>query len=337
MDEQIVEPDVVETPDESERGEGERAPRAPQTLALAVYDATPGGDIRTNIEDIIAGVQDLLADNRAFDIENADDLRCAKAMRADVRRARKAINDEYLRLKGLYERPLLEFQAKVRQATGPLDQTDQAFREAIDAYGRRLRDRRREFLADRYEELAPDIAALVPFDRFMELRGERGARGDYTWLRASMGEIKASDAMEAELAKVAQDWTALGAEANGDRAELDHLRAIYSECLDYGETLKRRSLERQREDEIRRQRAEDEEWAAKMAGQAPAFDDLPEAGTGGSGFLPQPSFTPEAPVLRWHVTLDAYIEATLDEARALGALLKDNGLTGGHITRVKEA
>lgn len=349
MDEQIVEPDVVETPDEQDRGEGEQSQERPITLALAVYEAKPGGDIRTNIEDIISSVQELLADNQVFDIKNADDLRCAKAMRADVRKARKAINDEAIRLTDLYERPLRDFKMKVKQATGPLDLTDQAFKDAIDAYDRQLQARRRQFLSDYYCELAPDIANLVPFERFLEIRGEKGARGDVTWLRTSMGEMKARDAMEAELAKVAQDWSALGVEANGDKDELDHLHAIYSECLDYGETLKRRSLERQREEQIRQQREAEEAWMAQQAAQAPSFDDLPDdspapqqatqapAPQPESQPEPAPAPQPSAPAaFKWHITLDTYITATVDEAKALGALLKANGLTGGHITRVKE-
>lgn len=344
MAEQIIEPDVVETPDdEQEQGEGVQQPAPAQTLALAVYEATPGGDIKTNIDDIIHGVQELLADNKAFDIQDAAGLRYAKAVRADIRKARKAINDQWIDIKDQYERPLRDFQIKVKQATGPLDLADTSFKEAIDAYGRRLQGERERFLADYYEDLAPDIAELVPFKRFIQIRGEKGARGDVTWLRTSMGEIKARDAMEAELVKVAEEWTALGGEANGDQGELDRLRAIYAECLDYGETLKRRSMERQREQQIRKQREAEEAWKAQAQAQSgqqsetpPPFDDLPFT-TPGEAPEPEPAPTPEpAQAIRWHVTLDSYITATVDEAKALGALLKANGLTGGHITRVKE-
>lgn len=347
MAEQAVEPDVIETPEpdpQEETGGG-------GSLALAVYEATPGSEIRSNIESIIEQVENLLAEVGDWDLDTPQHYRDMKATRTEIRKVKTAIENERKRLKDEYTRPLRAFEEQVKRATGPLDEADRRFKQKLDDYEAREAQERRRFLRDYYEELAPDFAELVPFDRFLELRGDRGGRGkkgDLIWLRRTVNEIKARDEMEAALAEVVKEWTALGAYCQNEDERV-RIKSYYAESLDVAAALTRLKADRDREEEIRRQEEAEAKWRAEMAAQqAQAEAEREEAERSqqtladvqSSQSAPQPPAEPPAPaqpedepLQRWHVVLDAHIEATRSQVIALAQLLKANGLTGGQIQK----
>lgn len=336
MTEQAVEPDVIETP------ESEETPGGGETLALTIYEATPGGEIRSNIEGIIKQVQDLLSGLSAWDITNGELYQEAKRTRADIRKLQATIDGERKRLKDLYERPLRAFEDQVKRATGPLKEADKEFKAKLDEYEEREANRRREFLASYYYDLAPDFAELVPFDKFLELKGERGKRGgDFVWLRRSVNEIKARDEMEKALLHIVKEMDALGKNARDDDERV-RLKSYYAEHLDVSEALTRLTEDRERQETIRRQEREEAEWRAQQAAMAAqaatqreeAEQPAPMAAYEPPQPEPAPQPQPEAePVCKWHVVLDAHIEATRSRMVELAQLLKANGLTGGKIER----
>lgn len=330
---EALEPDAIEGPDENNRG------RDP--LALAVYSATPGSTIQSNIEAITAKVEAMLADIGEWEINDDESYREAKRTRAEIRKAREAIDAERRRLKDLYEAPLREFEAQVKRATGPLTDADMRFKGRIDEYESRLTVKRRNFLRDHYEELAPDLAELVPFERFIHIRGTKGARGDCVWLRRSMNEIKARDEMEAALLKVAKEWDAIGASCTSTE-ERTRVQSYYAESLDAGAALTRLKADREREETIKRQREEEAAWRARQAqsaqrpqetSQKPTSSNKPTNAQEPRSVEPARNGAVSEPVCIWRITLDVFRSGTRSQMVAIGKALKELGLTGGHITK----
>lgn len=317
MPEKALEPDVIETPEQTEEPEQQNGGRV---LDLAIYEAHPGGAIRTNIDDIVESVESMLDELGTWDVVDEETYRAAKETRAHIRKTRNVIENERRRLKDLYEGPLRSFEAQVKRATGPLGIADLNFKKKITDYEARVASQRKEVLAQHYEELSPDFAALVPFDRFLDLRAPRGSRGnDFVWLRRATPEYKALSELEGTLLGVVKEWDALGARCSNPQ-ELDTLHAYYAETLDVGLALTRYQEDREREETIRQQRVAEQEWLESQRQDQEKVNQSVQSS----------ALAPER-VFEWTVTL----RATVSGARRLAEMLRGAGYTG-HITKGQE-
>ncbi len=326
--EQALEPDSIEAPGilTGDRG----------SLALMVYSPEPGQagglTIRSNIDDLVVKIQRMLDAVGDWDVDDADSYRQAKHTRSDIRAAKALIEGERKRIKNLYEKPLRDFERAVKRATGPLDEADKRFKEKLEAYEANMQRARRSALAAHYAELAPDLAEIIPFERFLELRGERGARGDLVWLRRTTDDYAAQQALEAALKAILADWTAIDAQATTPE-DADRLRSYYAQTLDLGEAIRQLTADQEREGQIRAQREAEARWREEMErhssiAPAPAPEPEPE---------PAPTPLPEPePVYSWHITLDAHIKATRAQAREIASTFSKIGLRGGRIAREAE-
>lgn len=335
--ERAIEPDAIELAESEAQAQAEAA-----TLELAVYEATPGTAIRTNIDAIVSRVEALLADHGAWEIADSEGARAAKAARAEVRKVRKRIDDERLRLKDLYEAPLRAFEAEVKRATGPLDEADRAYKAALDEWERRRRAELMDHLREHYDDMAGELAELVPFERFVELKAPKAARGNaLRWTQASVGFVKACDEMDAILRKLHDEWVSIDELKCEDEAERDRLRAYWCESLDFGEACSRIARERRQAAAIREQREAREAWEREQmtlaqARPEPKSEPQPEPETTPAP-QPQPEPEPQArtqaeqPAPMWEVR----VRATAAEVRRLAATLRDMGLHGT-VRKIKE-
>lgn len=303
MPEQALEPDVIEAPEQTAGG---------RVLDLAIYESQPGGAIRSNIDDIVASVESMLDELGTWDVVDEETYRAAKETRTQIRKTRTVIDNERRRLKDLYEGPLRAFEAQVKRATGPLGIADLNFKKKIDEYESRLAADRKKLLAERYEELSPDFANVVSFDKFLELRAPRGRRGDdFVWLRRTTPEYKALADLESVLLSVIKEWDALGTQC-ANMQELDQIRSYYTDTLDVGAALTRLKGDRDREELIRQQREAEQEWLERQRqGQMQTQPD------------PKPTQAVEK-VFEWNVRFCA----TAGRAREAAQLLKQAGFTG---------
>lgn len=326
-----LEPDAIEAPDAAP----ERVP-----LELAVYEATPGGEIRTNIDAIVDRVRAMLADEGAWEIRSASEARDAKRARADVRKLRKRIDDERKRLKDLYEAPLREFEAQVRRATGPLDEMDRAYKAELDRWDAHVAAERMEALRAHYEEAAGELAELLDFDDLMARAAPRAKRGGgYEWVRPSFGEVRAMDELDRLLRRLASDWAALGDMEVADEAERDRLRAHWLRSLDLGLACSALVEDRRRERAIREQREADEAWRRSQMALTDADPEQPEPAPAPEPkpeleLDPVPAPEPE-PERRWRVVVDCELAATRGHMQEVGRALRALGLTG-RITAIEE-
>ena len=163
-------------------------------------------------------------------------------------------------------------------------------------------------------------------------------------MRRSVNEIKARDEMEAALLQTVKEMDALAKNARDDDERI-RLKSYFAETLDVSAALTRLTQDREREEQIRRQEREEAEWraqqtaeAARAAAEAAEREAAQMASRQVETPAPLPVYEtqPEAqaePVCKWHVVLDAHIEATRSEVVKLAQILKANGLTGGKIEK----
>jgi len=126
-------------------------------------------------------------------------LKDAKACRADLRAMSKSLNDGRKAVKKIYNEPLSEFEARIKE----LDALILAPAEQLDGVVKRreeeAKELRRQGLEATYRDFAPALVEVVPFERVLEPQ----------WLNKSFNAAKAAEEMEAKVAKISSDWKQL--------------------------------------------------------------------------------------------------------------------------------
>lgn len=203
----------------------------------------------------------------------------AKKERAAVRKVRGEIDAERkLRLREV-EDALKALKEQVKEVTGPLDDADRAYKAALDEWDAQKREERARALAQEYEDMAPALADMLPYERMAAIADPEGR-----WLLRSVGDKAAVDLMAAAAQRVVADYETVAALDMTDE-ERTEVRAEFFRTLDLPAAIRHANdlraereriaafeeERRQREEEARRA-AEERERAAEAARAAQASE-----------------------------------------------------------------
>lgn len=187
----------------------------------------------------------------------------AKKERAAVRKVRGEIDAERkLRLREV-EDALKALKEQVKEVTGPLDETDRAYKAALDEWDALKREERARALAQEYEDMAPALADMLPYERMAAIADPEGR-----WLLRSVGDKAAVDLMAAAAQRVVADYETVAALDMTDE-ERTEVRAEFFRTLDLPAAIRHANdLRAEREriaafEEERRQREEEARRAAE--------------------------------------------------------------------------
>lgn len=196
----------------------------------------------------------------------------AKKERAAVRKVRGEIDAERkLRLREV-EDALKALKEQVKEVTGPLDDADRAYKAALDEWDAAKREERARALAQEYEEMAPALADMLPYERMAAIADPEGR-----WLLRSVGDRAAVDLMAAAAQRVVADYETVAALDMTDE-ERTEVRAEFFRTLDLPAAIRHANElraereriaafeeERRQRDEEARRAAEERERAAEAA------------------------------------------------------------------------
>lgn len=184
MEEILVEAEIVE-----------------ETTDLEVTVATP--EISDNLAALSAHVDEALEPYVGWVVDVSDRKRIAEAKKvlAQLPKLKKRIDAERIRVKKAYTAPLEAWEKRVHEVTNRIETVYREVKGQIDAAEQASRDARREHLIEVYEEFAPALVPMVPFERFE----------DRKWMRISMNEKAAEAELCDRVAKIARDWDVLKA------------------------------------------------------------------------------------------------------------------------------
>lgn len=265
----------------------------------------------------------------AHEIADYKDYQQSKRERAALRRDMKAINDEKIRL----FRVIDEQKRRISDALRPAKEEEEAYKAQIDAWEARVVSNRLQEAKEHYEDFAPDLVPLVPFERIDAKYGKAGK-----W-HAFGTNIQTIDGDVQEIVKeIARTEKLIDAQAYGEEDKA-RLKALYFAYLDFGQAAAQAQQEKEQREGVarleqeRRERAAEQErirrhaeWAAQVAesqrqAQAAAMPeqsaDVPEsagepaqaAQVQKAAACPQaaPEAATEAPrrprrIARWHVS-----------------------------------
>lgn len=159
-------------------------------------------------------------------IADEDGYKRATKERAAVRKVRAGIDDERkVRLREV-EDALRALKEQVKQVTGPLDEADREYKRLMDEYEAQRRRERAAMLAREYEDMAPALAEMLPYERMAAIADPEGR-----WLLRSVGDQTAVDLMAAAAQRVVADYETVAALDMTDE-ERTAVRAEFFQTLD---------------------------------------------------------------------------------------------------------
>lgn len=157
--------------------------------------------ISDNLTALSAYVEQAIEPYIGWQVDITDKKRITEAKKviAELPKLKKKIDAERIRVKKAYMAPFDAWEKRVKAVTDMIENAYRGVKDQIDGAEQAARDRRRDRLEEVYEEFAPALVPMVPFENVLEKE----------WLRLSMNDKRAEDQMCEKVAKLAKDWEAL--------------------------------------------------------------------------------------------------------------------------------
>lgn len=272
--------------------------------------------IQANFDALEERVRAVVADyeGAVYDLASADAVREAKHDRSYLNGLKKEIEERRKAVKREYSKPLDAFEKRCKQITAIIDEAAGNIKAQLDRAEEERRARAYAKLQEHYEEFAELLAPVVPYERLHEPQ----------WLNKTFGEVKAYEALEAKVSKLAGDWEMLKSQFDGEPFYAEAERELFT-TLDLGAALAaaRKAAE---------ENARIAELKAAMAPEPePEPVEIPEpepmpAPAPMPAPMPAPTPAPVAePLEAWTVEVPS---ATRSQMERLTSVLKAQGITG---------
>lgn len=184
--------------------------------------------IQANFDALEERVRAVVADyeGAVYDLASADAVREAKRDRSYLTGLKKEIEERRKAVKREYSKPLDAFEKRCRQITAIIDEAAGNIKAQLDRAEEERRARAYAKLQEHYEEFAGLLAPVVPYGRLHEPQ----------WLNKTFGEVKAYEALEAKVSKLAGDWEMLKSQFEGEPFYAEAERELFA-TLDLGAAL----------------------------------------------------------------------------------------------------
>ena len=184
--------------------------------------------IQANFDALEERVRAVVADyeGAVYDLASADAVREAKRDRSYLTGLKKEIEERRKAVKREYSKPLDAFEKRCKQITAIIDEAADGIKAQLDRAEEERRARAYAKLQEHYEEFAGLLAPVVPYGRLHEPQ----------WLNKTFGEVKAYEALEAKVSKLAGDWEMLKSQFEGEPFYAEAERELFT-TLDLGAAL----------------------------------------------------------------------------------------------------
>lgn len=170
-----------------------------ESVALAVTYSAPA--ITADFDTLAERVRKVISDyeGAVYDLTDEEDMKGARRDRAYLNGLKKEIEERRKAVKREYTKPLKEFEDGCKAVTALIDDAVAGIKAQIDAAEDARRQAAYAALRQHYEDAAPLLVPVVPYERIHEDQ----------WLNKGFGEMKAYAAIDEKVSRVAQAWDAL--------------------------------------------------------------------------------------------------------------------------------
>lgn len=273
--------------------------------------------IQANFDALEERVRSVVADyeGAVYDLASADAVREAKRDRSYLNGLKKEIEERRKAVKREYSKPLDAFEKRCKQITAIIDEAADGIKAQLDRAEEERRARAYAKLKEHYEGFAELLAPVVPYERLHEPQ----------WLNKTFGEVKAYEALEAKVSKLAGDWEMLKSQFEGEPFYAEAERELFT-TLDLGAALaaaRKAAEENARIAELKAAMEPEPEAAPELADPAP--QPAPVAAPAPT-VPPAPApVAPSGPATPCVMVIDS---ATTEQMRSIGRFAGSIGVTG---------
>ena len=273
--------------------------------------------IQANFDALEERVRAVVADyeGAVYDLASADAVREAKHDRSYLNGLKKEIEERRKAVKREYSKPLDAFEKRCKQITAIIDEASGNIKAQLDRAEEERRARAYAKLQEHYEEFAELLAPVVPYERLHEPQ----------WLNKTFGEVKAYEALEAKVSKLAGDWEMLKSQFEGEPFYAEAERELFT-TLDLGAALaaaRKAAEENARIAELKAAMEPEPEAAPEPAD--PARQPAPVAAPAPTAAPAPAPVAPSGPATPCVMVIDS---ATTEQMRAIGRFAGSIGVTG---------
>ena len=239
-----------------------------------------------------------------------DGIKSAKEDRAKLNKLREALETKRKEVKKECMAPYTDFEGKVKELVGLIDQPIAAIDGQLKAYEEQRRAAKRADILAIYEETVGELRALLPFEKLWQ----------DGWYNTGVSMKKIREAIVAAEAKAASDLEVL-ATVESEFAEAVKIK--YLEHLDLNEAL----LERARLQERAKRLREYEEQRAKAAANLQEEQRMEAASRGAeqAANIPEPAAGAEQAETVYRLCFECMVTAA--QAKELSDWLKDRNIS----------
>lgn len=275
--------------------------------------------IQANFDALEERVRAVVADyeGAVYDLASADAVREAKHDRSYLNGLKKEIEERRKAVKREYSKPLDAFEKRCKQITAIIDEAAGNIKAQLDRAEEERRARAYAKLQEHYEEFAELLAPVVPYERLHEPQ----------WLNKTFGEVKAYEALEAKVSKLAGDWEMLKSQFEGEPFYAEAERELFT-TLDLGAALaaaRKAAEENARIAELKAAMEPEPEPAPEPAPVAPARQPAPVAAPAPTAAPAPAPVAPSGPATPCVMVIDS---ATTEQMRSIGRFAGSIGVTG---------
>ena len=216
--------------------------------------------MRERLDGLLAGLD---TSDEALGATGTADL---KRRRREVNGIIKSVDDGRKAIKREYNRSLDAFEAEVKDVLSTARDASDRLKAEIDKREEEAREGRREQLERAYQDMAPVLVPVVPFERLCEDK----------WLTQT-GYKHSLPELEAKVSQLAADWDSLQS-MMGSLPCYDVAESELFQTLDLGRAIQKARDEQERRDAIAQAKAEREAnlAAARAEAEEPEEPEEPE-------------------------------------------------------------
>ena len=268
--------------------------------------------IAFNNKELMSQVKEALEkyEGMVYTDENITD---AKKDKAELNKFTKALNDERIRIRKLYEQPYTKFKDEVDEVINLIENTTQKIDKQIISYTDEIQAKKLAEIKDFYNTEIGQFANFIRFDQIFEK----------SYLNASKSIKSIKEEVAEKIAKISEDINAIEALKSENESTL---KAYYFRTLNLSTALiendrmnaeKARIIEAQEQARVRKEQAE-----AQAQANTPVQHEQPqiEAETVSEKMqeiLPQKTTM---------YTFRFEVQGTIEQLKALKACMQDNGI-----------
>lgn len=290
----------------------------------------------SGLDQLVAGItseaERLALEYMPREIITDEDYKQSKRERTGARKDIAALKGRYDERMRAIKDAVKEADARVKAALAPLDAIDAGYKAEVDTYEARWKSQRLANLAEAYGDFAPDLVALVPFER---LRARFGSEKGKQWDARSMSDSQAEEAMRQAVQAIANDEATIDSSPY-DAEDKAALKADYFKTLDLSGALRRTQEakeQRERMAQLERERREREAEQRRLAEEAERLRAEQEAQRQAAAQeQPKPEERVNPDPFQTHMTPDEYVAECERMGTPLSSksqLLQDAAITMG--------